>query len=391
MDLTISQQVAAIIEEIKKNGDSAVIKYVKKFDGLSFASVKQTLIGKKQTDFAAKNIENNLKKSIQASFKNVQAFHKKEYSNIKKQWFISDKVKTIGQTYNPVESVGIYVPGGKFSYPSSVLMNAIPAKVAGVKRIVMITPPKKMTNEVLYAASLCGINEIYSIGGPVAVAALAYGTKTIKPVDMIVGPGNAYVNEAKRLVFGKVGIDSLAGPSEVAIIADAGANIDYIYYDIMAQVEHDSMAKAYLFCTSNETAKKVKNMIDKQYLKQIIIKNTDIEEACGLVNKIAPEHLELLVKDAKKIVKYIKNAGAVFVGYKTPTVVGDYWAGPSHVLPTNGAARYSSGLSVMTFLKRTSYIELKDAGKNIISSISAFAGTEGLVNHKKSIEVRYKK
>lgn len=391
MDLTISQQVAAIIEDVKKNGDSAVIKYVKKFDGLSFASVKQMLIGKKQTDFAAKNIENNLKKSIQASFKNIQAFHKKEYLNIKKQWFISDKVKTVGQTYNPVESVAIYVPGGKFSYPSSVLMNAIPAKVAGVKRIVMITPPKKMTNEVLYAASLCGINEIYSIGGPVAIAALAYGTKTIKPADMIVGPGNAYVNEAKRLVFGKVGIDSLAGPSEVAIIADSGANIEYIYYDIMAQVEHDSMAKAYLFCASNETAKKVKNMIDKQYLKQIIIKNTDIEEACGLVNKIAPEHLELLVKDAKKIVEYIKNAGAVFVGYKTPTVVGDYLAGPSHVLPTNGAARYSSGLSVMTFLKRTSYIELKDAGKNIISSISAFAGAEGLVNHKKSIEVRYDK
>jgi len=391
MDLNISQQVAAIIDDVKKNGDSAVIKYVKKFDGLSFSSVKQMLVGKKQTDFASKNIENNLKNSILASFKNVQAFHKKEYSNVKKQWFISDKVKTVGQMYNPVESAAIYVPGGKFSYPSSVLMNAIPAKVAGVKRIVMITPPKKMTNEVLYAASLCGINEIYSIGGPVAIAALAYGTKTIKPVDMIVGPGNAYVNEAKRLVFGKVGIDSLAGPSEVAIIADAGADIDYIYYDVMAQVEHDSMAKAYLFCTLNETAKKVKNMIDKQYLKQVIIKVTNVEDACRQVNKIAPEHLELLVKDAKKIVKYIINAGAVFIGYNTPTAAGDYWAGPSHVLPTNASARYSSGLSVMTFLKRSSYIELKTADKSIISSVAAFAGAEGLVNHKKSIEVRYKK
>ena len=391
MDLNISQQVAVIIDDVKKNGDSAVIKYVKKFDGLSFSSVKQMLVGKKQTDFASKNIENNLKNSILASFKNVQAFHKKEYSNVKKQWFISDKVKTVGQMYNPVESAAIYVPGGKFSYPSSVLMNAIPAKVAGVKRIVMITPPKKMTNEVLYAASLCGINEIYSIGGPVAIAALAYGTKTIKPVDMIVGPGNAYVNEAKRLVFGKVGIDSLAGPSEVAIIADAGADIDYIYYDVMAQVEHDSMAKAYLFCTLNETAKKVKNMIDKQYLKQVIIKVTNVEDACRQVNKIAPEHLELLVKDAKKIVKYIINAGAVFIGYNTPTAAGDYWAGPSHVLPTNASARYSSGLSVMTFLKRSSYIELKTADKSIISSVAAFAGAEGLVNHKKSIEVRYKK
>jgi len=391
MDLNISQQVAAIIDDVKKNGDSAVIKYVKKFDGLSFSSVKQMLVGKKQTDFASKNIENKLKNSILASFKNVQAFHKKEYSNVKKQWFISDKVKTVGQIYNSVGSVAIYVPGGKFSYPSSVLMNAIPAKVAGVKRIVMITPPKKMTNEVLYTANLCGINEIYSIGGPVAIAALAYGTKTIKPVDMIVGPGNAYVNEAKRLVFGKVGIDSLAGPSEVAIIADAGADIDYIYYDVMAQVEHDLMAKAYLFCTSNETAKKIKNMIDKQYLKQVLIKVTNVEDACRQVNKIAPEHLELLVKDAKKIVKYISNAGAVFIGYNTPTAAGDYWAGPSHVLPTNASARYSSGLSVMTFLKRSSYIELKTADKNVISSVAAFAGAEGLVNHKKSIEVRYKK
>lgn len=391
MDLNISQQVAVIIDDVKKNGDPAVIKYVKKFDGLSFASVKQMLVGKKQTDFASKNIETKLKNSIRASFKNIQTFHKTEYSNVKKQWFISDKVKTVGQMYNPVESVAIYVPGGKFSYPSSVLMNAIPAKVAGVKRIVMITPPKKMTNEVLYAANLCGINEIYSIGGPVAIAALAYGTKTIKPVDMIVGPGNAYVNEAKRLVFGKVGIDSLAGPSEVAIIADAGADIEYVYYDVMAQVEHDSMAKAYLFCTSNETAKKVKNMIDKQYLKQVIIKVANVEEACMQVNKIAPEHLELLVKDAKKIVKYINNAGAVFIGYNTPTAAGDYWAGPSHVLPTNASARYSSGLSVMTFLKRSSYIELKTADKNVISSVAAFAGAEGLVNHKKSIEVRYKK
>ncbi len=391
MDLNISQQVAVIIDDVKKNGDPAVIKYVKKFDELSFASVKQMLVGKKQTDFASKNIETKLKNSIRASFKNIQTFHKTEYSNVKKQWFISDKVKTVGQMYNPVESVAIYVPGGKFSYPSSVLMNAIPAKVAGVKRIVMITPPKKMTNEVLYAANLCGINEIYSIGGPVAIAALAYGTKTIKPVDMIVGPGNAYVNEAKRLVFGKVGIDSLAGPSEVAIIADAGADIEYVYYDVMAQVEHDSMAKAYLFCTSNETAKKVKNMIDKQYLKQVIIKVANVEEACMQVNKIAPEHLELLVKDAKKIVKYINNAGAVFIGYNTPTAAGDYWAGPSHVLPTNASARYSSGLSVMTFLKRSSYIELKTADKNVISSVAAFAGAEGLVNHKKSIEVRYKK
>ncbi|GAB1401386.1 histidinol dehydrogenase [Elusimicrobiota bacterium] len=391
MDTSITKQVQAIIEDIKKNGDSSVIKYVKKFDGISFSTVKQMQVTKEQFAFAGKNIDKKLKKSIISSYKNVLAFHKKEYSNIKKSWFLSDKVKTVGQIYNSIESVAIYVPGGKYSYPSSVLMSAIPAKVAGVKRIVMITPPKKMTNEVIFTANLCGIDEIYSIGGPVAVATLAYGTKTIKPVNMIVGPGNAYVNEAKRLVFGKVGIDSLAGPSEVAIIADENADINYILSDIMAQVEHDSMAKAYLFCQSVQMVSKIKSMIDKQYIKQVQITKTTVEDAIKIVNIIAPEHLELLVKDAKKIVKYIKNAGAVFVGYNTPTAIGDYWGGPSHVLPTNASARYSSGLSVMTFLKRTSYIELKNTDKNLLYQIADFANAEGLVNHKKSIEVRYNK
>lgn len=389
MDANISKQVQSIIEDIKKNGDLSVIKYVKKFDGISFSSVKQMQVSKEQFAFADKNVDKKLKKSILSSCKNILAFHKKENSNIKKSWLLSDKIKTVGQIYNPIESVAIYVPGGKYSYPSSVLMSAIPAKVAGVQRIVMITPPKKMTNEVIFTADLCGIKEIYSIGGPVAIATLAYGTKTVKPVNMIVGPGNAYVNEAKRLVFGKVGIDSLAGPSEVAIIADENADINYIYCDIMAQVEHDAMAKAYVFCQSVQMVSKIKSMIDKQYLKQVQITKTTIEDAVKIVNIIAPEHLELLVKDAKKIVKYIKNAGAIFVGYNTPTAIGDYWAGPSHVLPTNASARYSSGLSVMTFLKRTSYIELKNTDKTLLNQIADFAQAEGLVNHKKSIEVRY--
>lgn len=384
----IVNSVKDIISNIQSRGDGAVISYLKKFDGVSFKSAKDFKVTSKRISDAAKKVSPELKKAIKASYANVLSFHKKEYSNIKKQWFLSDNNKTVGQIYHAIESVGIYVPGGRFSYPSSVIMNAVAAKVAGVKRIVMMTPPKKMTNEVLFAASLCGINEIYTIGGAVAVAALAYGTKTIKPVNMIVGPGNAYVNEAKRLVFGKVGIDSLAGPSEVAVVADAGADKEYVFYDLMAQVEHDTMAKAYLLCSSKETINYIKKNFDKEKLKQVKIYNVPVDKAIDMVNDIAPEHLELLLKNAKKYVNRIHNAGAIFVGYNTATAVGDYWAGPSHVLPTNASAKYSSGLSVMTFLKRSSYIELKKVNSSIRKNIADFAGSEGLVNHKKSIEVR---
>ncbi|MGE4384814.1 MAG: histidinol dehydrogenase [Endomicrobiaceae bacterium] len=388
MSTDIAKAVSGIIEDVKKNGDIAVLKYLKKFDGVSFTSLKNVKVSKKQILSAQKNVDKNLKKAIVSSYKNVKSFHQKEYSNIKKSWFFSDKAKTVGQIYNPVESVGLYVPGGRFSYPSTVIMTAVAAKVAGVKRLVIVTPPKKMSDEVLFAAKVCGIDEIYSIGGPVAIAAIAYGTKTILPVNMIVGPGNAYVNEAKRLVFGKVGIDSLAGPSEVAIIADSGAPKDYIYYDLMAQIEHDSMAKAYLFCTSDKTIKYLKQKIESQFLHQVEMHNTSVEKAVERVNEIAPEHLELLVKEPKKIVKYVKNAGAIFAGYNTATAVGDYWAGPSHVLPTNASAKYSSGLSVMTFLKRSSYVELRNINSEIKKQIADFANAEGLINHKKSIEVR---
>lgn len=388
MNNDIVTSVREIISNIQSKGDSAVIGYLKKFDGVDFKSAKDFKVTSSQIVAASKKVSPELKRAIKASYANVLAFHKKEYSNIKKQWFLSDNNKTVGQIYHAIESVGIYVPGGRFSYPSSVIMNAVAAKVAGVKRIVMMTPPKKMTNEVLFAANLCGINEIYTIGGAVAIAALAYGTKTINPVNMIVGPGNAYVNEAKRLVFGKVGIDSLAGPSEVAIVADAGADKDYVFYDLMAQVEHDTMAKAYLLCSSKEIINYIKKTFDKEKLKQVKIYNVSTDKAIDMVNDIAPEHLELLLKNAKKYVNKIHNAGAIFVGYNTATAVGDYWAGPSHVLPTNASAKYSSGLSVMTFLKRSSYIELKKVNSAVKKSIANFAAAEGLVNHKKSIEVR---
>ena len=388
MNVDIINAVTDIIKNIKTKGDSAVLDYLKKFDGVSFKSAKELKVTGKQIQDAVKNVSSDLKKAIKASYSNVLAFHKKEYSNIKKQWLLTDNIKSVGQIYRPVESVGIYVPGGRFSYPSSVIMNAVAAKVAGVKRIVMMTPPKKMSNEVLFAASLCGIDEIYTIGGAVAVAALAYGTKSIKPVNMIVGPGNAYVNEAKRLVFGKVGIDSLAGPSEVAVIADSGADKDYVLYDLLAQAEHDTMAKSYLLCSSKETINYIKKNFDKEKLNQVKIYNVDTNKAVDMVNDIAPEHLELLIKNAKNVVPKIYNAGAIFVGYNTATAVGDYWAGPSHVLPTNASAKYSSGLSVMTFMKRSSYIELKKVNSVIKKQIADFANAEGLLNHKKSIEVR---
>ena len=388
MNTDIINAVQEIIRNIQTKGDNAVIGYLKKFDGVSFNSAKELKVTDKQINEAVKKVSVDLKKAIKASYANVLAFHKKEYSNIKKQWLLTDNIKSVGQIYRPIESVGIYVPGGRFSYPSSVIMNVVAAKVAGVKRIVMMTPPKKMSNEVLFAAKLCGIKEIYTIGGAVAIAALAYGTKTIKPVNMIVGPGNAYVNEAKRLVFGKVGIDSLAGPSEVAIIADSGANKEYVLYDLLAQAEHDTMAKAYLLCSSKEIISYIKKNFDKEKLNQIKIYNVDTNKAIDMVNDIAPEHLELLIKNAKQAVTKIYNAGAIFVGYNTATAVGDYWAGPSHVLPTNASAKYSSGLSVMTFMKRSSYIELKKVKASVKKQIADFAAAEGLVNHKKSVEVR---
>jgi histidinol dehydrogenase len=267
-------------------------------------------------------------------------------------------------------------------------MTAVPAKAAGVKRIVIATPSAKMSDAVLYAARLCGIKEIYCIGGITAIAVFAYGSETAEKVDMIVGPGNAYVNEAKRQVFGQVAIDSLAGPSVVAIIADKNVPEKYVMFDILAQVEHDPMAKAYLFCECKRKTEKIKNALPKEALKQVETEFCSLERAVEKVNKIAPEHLELLVKDHSKLMKTIKNAGAVFAGYQTPTASGDYWAGPSHVLPTGGSAKFSSGLSVMSFLKKTSYIEMDKNNKKAYKEIMDFAQAEGMEYHKKSAEAR---
>ena len=268
-------------------------------------------------------------------------------------------------------------------------MAAIPAKVAGVKKISIVTPPNRLTPAVLYAAKLAGVDEIYRIGGPAAIAALAYGTKTVKSVDMVIGPGNAFVNEAKRQVFGKVGIDSLAGPSEVAIIADKGANVSYLVTDLMAQAEHDPEAKAYLFTDSRKIMQQVKHMLPKGLAKQVKLTACPLPKAVKLVNELAPEHLELMVKQPDKMLNGIKNAGAIFAGYRTPTALGDYWAGPSHVLPTGGTAKFMSGLSVLTFLKRTSYVNFHEGSlREDGVYIRKLAEAEGLKSHGESIETR---
>lgn len=383
----INKYVSDIIEDIRKNGNKSVYKYLKKFDGIDLSKTGYK-VSEKTINEASFRVPADLKKAIKTSFSNVLAFHKYEYSQIKKSWKYKKNGMTTGQFYTSMESVGLYVPGGRFPYPSTVIMTAVPAKAAGVKRIIMCTPPKKMSDAVLYAAKLCGIKEIYSIGGIMAVASMAYGNETIKKVDMIVGPGNVYVNEAKRQVFGKVAIDSLAGPSEVAIIADKNVPEEYAAADIMAQVEHDPMAKAYLLCECKKKIFKIKAALPKEAFKQIKIIHCSLEKAVEKVNDIAPEHLELLVRDHAKLIKKVRNAGAVFAGYQTPTAAGDYWAGPSHVLPTDASAKFSSGLSVMSFLKRTSYLEMNKKNKKAYSEIMTFADSEGMVYHKRSAEVR---
>jgi len=339
---------------------------------------------------SAGEVTADLKKAIVSSASNIKRFHETELKNIKLGWSVSNNGTVTGQLTRPVKKVGIYVPGGRFSYPSTVLMTAIPARVAGVEEVIMVTPPGKITAGLLFAAKVAGVNEIYRVGGPWSIAALAYGTQTVPPVDMIVGPGNKFINEAKRQVFGTVGIDSLAGPSEVAIIADDSANENFIAQDVLAQMEHDPDAKAYLYTDSLRLMRGVnKALLGKAGRKQFITIKCSIDKAVELVNILAPEHLELVLNNAKKIVSRIHSAGAIFVGNYSPVAAGDYWAGPSHALPTAASARFSSGVSVATFLKRTSYIELsKNSFAKAAKGIKSIAVLEGLVEHKRSIEIR---
>ena len=397
------ERVREILDNIRARGNEAVLEYTARFDGAELTP--DTLqVSPEEIEAAYGRVDEEFVRAIRKARDNIADFHRKQLHN---SWFEPSSDGTIlGQLIRPLERVGIYVPGGTASYPSSVLMNAVPAIVAGVAEIVMVAPPNHGGNieaSTLVAAHEAGVTEIYKVGGAQAVAALAYGTETIRKVDLISGPGNIYVTLAKKMVYGQVNIDMLAGPSEILVIADAGADPVYVAADLLSQAEHDVLASAILLTPSAELAQRVQAEIARQvgYLsrKEImtaslrdysaIIVTGSLEEAIDLANRYAPEHLELAVADPFAILGKIKNAGAIFMGHFPPEPVGDYIAGPNHVLPTGGTARFYSPLNVDTFMKKSSIIayssaRLKEQGRDIIK----MAETEGLDAHANAIKVR---
>ena len=400
-----SSDVKKIIKNVKKYGDKALIKYEKKFSNIKKKNLK-IKFSQNEINQISKSTDPLLKKSIDLAYKRIILFHKKQKIKLFK---FKDKFENeLSYIHSPIEKVGVYVPGGTASYPSTVLMNCIPALVAGVKNILLTTPSlgKKINPAIIYAAKKCGEKEIYKVGGAHAIAALAYGTKTFKKVDKIVGPGNAFVASAKREVYGDVGIDMIAGPSEVSIVADKHSNAEWVAADLIAQAEHDIYAQSILVSNNLNLIKKVnislkkqlkllpKRKIANQSLKNygISIYSGTINKTAKIINEIAPEHLELYVKDYQKLVKEIRNAGSIFLGKYSPEAVGDYLAGPNHVLPTSGSAKFSSGLSVNDFLKRHSLIKFTKTGiARLGSSVINLALHENLEGHANSIKLRIKK
>ena len=397
--------VNEILNNVRNNGDKALFEYTKKFDGADI-NPSNIMVTKEEIQEAYDSLENSeLVEVIRRSLKNIKEYHEKQkqYS-----WFDSKTDGSIlGQKVTPLSRVGVYVPGGKAAYPSSVLMNVIPAKVAGVEQIVMVTPPGKdgkVNPNTLVAANEAGVDVIYKVGGAQAIAALAYGTDTIKKVDKIVGPGNIYVALAKKAVFGFVSIDSVAGPSEIMVIADESANPRYIAADLLSQAEHDELASAILVTTSKELADKVSEWVDifanKLNRKDIIKKSLEnygyilvadtMEDVIDVANEIASEHLEILTSNPFDTMTRIKNAGAIFLGEYSSEPLGDYFAGPNHVLPTNGTAKFFSPLSVDDFIKKSSIISYsREALAPLSDDIRKFAKAEGLTAHANSIRVRF--
>ena len=403
--LNYSSNVKKILLNVKKDGDKALIKYEKKFSKIKFAS-KNIKFSKKEINDISKKIDNKLKKSIDTAFRRIIKFHtKQKFSSFK---FKDEFNNELAYKYSPIERVGVYVPGGTASYPSTVIMNCVPAIVAGVKNIYLTTPAldTKVNPAIIYAAKKCGVKEIYKTGGPHSIAALTYGTKTFEKVDKIVGPGNTYVASAKKEVFGEVGIDMVAGPSEVSIIADRFSNPNWIASDLIAQAEHDIFAQSILITNSKELIKLVNNclksqlsLLPKKKIAHQSIKNfglaiyaKSLSKISNVVNLIAPEHLEINLKNSKNIIKKIKNAGSIFIGKFSPEAIGDYIAGPNHVLPTSGSAKFSSGLSVSDFLKRHSLIKITKSGiERLGPSVINLAQHENLDGHANSIKIRLKK
>ncbi len=400
------KQVADILAKVREEKDTALFAYTKQFDGAEL-SKDTVLVTKEEIKEAYSLIEASLITVIQKAIVEIRAYHEKQkqYS-----WFDSTPSGTIlGQKVTPLSKVGVYVPGGKAAYPSSVLMNVVPAKVAGVEEIIMTTPCNKegkVNPATLVAAKEAGVNRIFKVGGAQAIAAMAYGTESIPKVDKIVGPGNIYVALAKKAVFGYVSIDSVAGPSEILVLADETANARYVAADLLSQAEHDEMASAILVTTSLELAKQVSEEVDGFTAllsrKELIQKSLDqygyilladsLEDAISVVNEIASEHLEIQTKDAFTVMTKIKNAGAIFIGEYSSEPLGDYFAGPNHVLPTNGTAKFFSPLSVDDFIKKSSIISYsKEALAPIHQDIITFAEAESLTAHANSIRVRFEK
>jgi len=395
--------VKKIINEIRHRGDEALKEFTKKFDRVNLPSFS---VSEKEIEDAYGEVEEQLITIICEAADNIRTFHEKQ---LRPSWMTTEENGTIlGQKITPLDSVGVYVPGGTAAYPSSVLMNVIPAKVAGVKRIVMVSPPDsdgKLPAAVLVAAKEAGVKEIYKVGGAQAIAALAYGTESITSVDKITGPGNIFVALAKREVFGDVDIDMIAGPSEIAILADETARADEVAADLLSQAEHDPQACSVLVTPSMELAEKVSEEVEKQLALLprreiaarsiadfgVIYVTTDLDEAVETVNQLAPEHLEIITENAMELLGRIRHAGAIFVGRYSSEPVGDYFAGPNHVLPTNGTARFSSPLNVDDYLKKSSVIVYSErALKENGAKIAAFARAEGLEAHARAVEIRLK-
>lgn len=400
-----ADSVNEILSNVKENGDKAIFDYTKKFDGADI-NAENILVIKEEIQEAYDSLENKeLVDIIRKSLNNIKVYHEKQkqYS-----WFDSKPDGSLlGQKVTPIARVGVYVPGGKAAYPSSVLMNVIPAKVAGVEEIVMVTPPGKdgkVNPNTLIAANEAGVDKIYKVGGAQAIGALAYGTESIKKVDKIVGPGNIFVALAKKAVFGFVSIDSIAGPSEILVLADETANPKYVAADLLSQAEHDELASAILVTTSEELANEVSKWVDK-FVKELsrteimekslenygyILVAETMDDAIDAANEIASEHLEILTKNPFDTMTRVKNAGAMFLGEYSSEPLGDYFAGPNHVLPTNGTAKFFSPLSVDDFIKKSSIISFsREALEPMSQDIQKFAKAEGLTAHANSIKVRF--
>lgn len=408
LDADLMRIVAAIINDVRARGDDALIDYAARFDRVEL-NHSQLRISEDELHRSAARADESVRRALREAIENVREFHERQ---VEESWTISPRKGVhLGQRITPLERVGLYVPGGTAAYPSSVVMNVVPAQVAGVERIVVTTPPRTLSESPAVAAALLelNINEVYAVGGAQAIAALAFGTATVPRVDKITGPGNKYVAAAKKLVFGVVGIDSIAGPTEVVIIADETARADFVAADLLAQAEHGEDASAVLITNSESLARSVEQEVElqaqslarreivraslKDYGAIVVVETLD--EACALVNELAPEHLEIVTSDDEAVAGKIRHTGAIFFGNYTPEAVGDYLAGPNHVLPTSRTARFSSALGVYDFVKRTSLLRYdEEAFAEVAESVAVLAECEGLGGHVRSARVRkdsYKK